>query len=414
MEFRANLATSLWLFCTLLAAIGCLYALFAAWCAAALGRAARGQPMGSTPPNGWPSVSILKPLYGAETDLLAHLSSFCRQDYPGRFEVVLGVQRPDDPAVDVVEALVGRYPELDIRLVKSAALHGTNRKISNLININAAARHEVVVLADSDMRVGPDYLTQIVGALHQPGVGLVTCLYRGLPLAGLWSRLSAMAIDHHFLPSVLVGMRLGLAKPCFGSTIALRRETLDRIGGFQAFRDQLADDYAMGAAVRGLGLAVTVPPLVVAHACTEGSAAELYAHELRWQRTIRLVDPAGFLGAVVTHPVPLSLAAAVLGVAAGAHPASSIGLILAALACRLLVQIQVDRSIDAASARGGAAELPARTAWELVVLGPVRDCLSFAVYVASFLPGTLTWRGTRFDVHRDGTMAETGRGEPPG
>ncbi len=404
-EITGNLAASLWLICTLLACFGCLYAVFAAACAHRLGEAiasaGRTAAAAGETAADWPRVSLLKPLYGAEPELLAHLDSFCRQDYPGPIELLLGVQNPADGAVAVVEELARRHPERRIRLVADPALHGSNRKISNLINICRAASHEVIVLADSDMRVEPDYLVRVVSALRQPSVGLVTCLYRGLPVAGVWSRLSAMAIDHHFLPSVLVGMRLGLAKPCFGSTIALSAETLARIGGFERFRDQLADDYAMGAAVRELGLLVAVPPMVVAHACTEGSPGELYRHELRWQRTIRLVDPAGFAGAIVTHPLPLALVALLLAPAAaqawawaGASATWSFGLLALALACRSLVQIQVDRALG---------QRPAR-----LLLGPLRDALSFAIYLASFLPGHLSWRGATFDVRRDGTMTDSG------
>lgn len=400
-ELNANLAASLWPICTILTAIACLYTVFSASCVARLAAELRRRAAPPVVTPEWPTVSILKPLYGAEPELLEHLASFCRQDYPGAFEVVLGVHSADDPAAAVAATLIERNPDRAVHLVIDPTLHGTNHKISNLINIRAQARHDVLVLADSDMRVTPDYLRRVVGALGQPGVGLVTCLYRGLPVAGLWSRLSAMAIDTHFLPSVLTGMRLGLAKPCFGSTIALAAATLDRIGGFQAFRDQLADDYAMGAAVRGLGLSVAVPPLVVGHACTETSLGDLYAHELRWQRTIKLVDPAGFAGAVVTHPLPLALLAATLGVAAGAQMASSLGLIVAALACRLLVQIQVDRALEP-----DRSERDWRSALGRLALLPARDLLSFVVYLASFLRGTLTWRGERFDVRGDGTMTE--------
>ena len=418
--FSDIVAASLWLICTALAVIGCGYALFAAACTRRLGSAssASGAVHDAAAENAvanWPSVSVLKPLYGAEPDLLAHLESFVRQDYPGAVEVVLGVQNAADPAAEIVEELIRRNPERRIVLVKNPELHGANRKISNLINTRATASHDILVLADSDMRVEADYLTRVVGELRRPGVGLVTCLYHGLPVGGLWSRLSAMAIDHHFLPSVLVGMRLGLAKPCFGSTIALSAATLDRIGGFQAFSDQLADDYAMGAAVRGLGLAVAVPPMVLAHACVERSAGELLRHELRWQRTIRLVDPLGFAGAVVTHPLPLALLGGLLAPTAGAFWAgssatwifgfSSLGLIALVLACRLLVQIQVDRVLGLQVRPPLAGHMRA-VGTNRLVWGPPRDVLSFAIYVASFLPGRMTWRGARFGVHSDGTMTK--------
>ncbi|MBX9659111.1 MAG: glycosyltransferase, partial [Nitrospiraceae bacterium] len=180
------------------------------------------------------SVTILKPLYGDEPELFENLVSFCRQDYAGSVQIIFGVQRPDDSAIAIVRQLTSVMPDRDIVLVIDERQHGANRKVSNLINMAARARHEIIVLADSDMRVGPDYLDIVVSTLDRPGVGLVTCLYRGQAVAGFWSQVAVQAIDTHFLPNVLVGLSLGLAHPCFGSTIALRRQTLDAIGGFAA------------------------------------------------------------------------------------------------------------------------------------------------------------------------------------
>jgi ceramide glucosyltransferase len=222
--------------------------------------------------------------------------------------------------------------------------------------------------------------------LQQPQVGLVTCLYRGAAIAGFWSRLAAAAVDQHFLPSVLVGVQFGLAKPCFGSTIALRRETLERIGGFEAFANTLADDYAMGDAVRRLGLKVEIAPFTIGHTFAEGSFGELLAHELRWARTIRLVDPIGYAGSIITHPLPFALAALPLS----GFNAIAWMILAVTLACRLFVPIQVERLPG-----GGKSSL-----W----LSPLRDLLSFAVFVASYIPGAVSWRGRRYSVSSDGTV----------
>jgi ceramide glucosyltransferase len=378
--FAPELVMWLWGACAIMAVLGCLYALFAAASLDRLSASARPRSVGPAP-----SVSILKPLYGAEPGLLENLASFVRQDYRGPVEMLCGVHDSADPAADVVRELVRRQPGADVRLLADPTLHGSNRKISSLINLAGAARGKVILLADSDVRVPPDYLVRVIEALQQPGVGLVTCLYRGLPAAGPWSRLLAMAIDDHFLPSVLVGLRLGLAEPCFGSTIALRRQTLARIGGFEVVADRLADDYAIGAAVRALGLEVAIPPMVVAHVCSEPSFAALMAHEIRWARTIRLVDPKGFAGSIVTHPLPFALLALLL------QPGRiGLGLLLASLACRVWLQLGVGRAL------GHRAGPP----W----LGPVRDLLSFAVFVASLWPSAVRWRGDRYRVGRDGTL----------
>ena len=217
------------------------------------GRDQRGRGQGDHDP----AVTILKPLHGLEPGLFDNLASFCRQSYGGPVEIVFGVQNPDDPAIGVVRRIERAFPRLPITLVVDARLHGANRKVSNLVNMSPHIRHEIVVLADSDMRVGPDYLAGLAGCLARSDVGAVTCLYHGIPAGSRWSQLSALSIDTHFLPSVVVGTALGLAKPCFGSTIALRRETLAAIGGFGVLSNELADDYALGAAVRRLGLRVS-------------------------------------------------------------------------------------------------------------------------------------------------------------
>ncbi len=334
-----------------------------------------------------PGVSLLKPLYGAEPFLERNLASFCAQDYGGPVEVVFGVGRADDAAVTIVERLRTAFPALDLKLVIDERRWGTNGKVSNLINMAERATHPVIVLADSDMLVGRDYLDRVVATLDRPGVGAVTCLYRGLAVPGIWSRLATQWIDYHFLPSVVVGMSLGLAKPCFGSTIALRRDTLERIGGFIAFKDRLADDYAIGQAVRGLGLSVAVPgALVLGHTCTADSFQGLLRQELRWSRTIRSLDPAGFVGSAVTHPIPW----ATLALIWSGFDVAAQGMLVGAVASRLLLQLFVAHAIGARP--------------NGLILGPVRDYAAFLVFLLSFWPGSVDWRGHRFALKPDGTM----------
>ena len=217
----------------------------------------------AAPPTAWPDVSILKPLFGAEAQLSENIETYFHQDYPGKIQFVFGVQDPNDSAIPVVKSLIARHPGLDLQLVVNGAAHGANRKVSNLINMarsRAPSRH---CRRDSDVAVGPNYLRTLAAALAQPGVGAVTCLYRGLPSGGFWSRLSAMAVHDHFLPTTILGLALGLARPCLGATIALSRETLSRIGGFETVANQLADDYAIGKAVRaGRASSVVVSPML--------------------------------------------------------------------------------------------------------------------------------------------------------
>jgi ceramide glucosyltransferase len=202
------------------------------------------------------------------------------------------VQRADDPAIAVVEALAVRFPDARIDLIIDSTPHGANRKVANLINLQPFIAHDVVVLSDSDILVGPDYLTGLLNALDQPGTGAVTLAYHGCGDAGWWSKIAAAGLTWNFLPGAVFGAAFGLARPCMGSTIALRRETLSRIGGMRAFRNVLADDFAIGAAVATLGLNVVVAPLLVSHVSAEPDFAALWRHELRWAATVRgLVRP---------------------------------------------------------------------------------------------------------------------------
>jgi ceramide glucosyltransferase len=329
-----------------------------------------------------PSVTILKPLHGAEPALTANLRSFLDQDYRAPVQMICGVRDGNDPAIDSVRALRDRHP---VELCLDERRHGANGKISNLVNMLSLAGNELILLSDSDIAVERDYLARIAAALASPGVGAATCLYAGRGDAGGWSRLAAAGISYQFLPSVMIGLALGLARPCMGSTIALRRATLDRIGGFAPFADTLADDHAIGAAVRGLGLTVAVPAMLVTHGCAERSLGALVRHELRWNATVSRLDPLGFAGSIVTHPFPLALLTLFGG---GGVPAF---LVLSALLARLALAMRID-------AVAGRRTAPL---WLL----PFRDVLSFGIFVATFFVRSIDWRGERFTISRDGRMS---------
>jgi ceramide glucosyltransferase len=343
-------------------------------------------------------VTILKPLHGAELGLLENLSSFCTQNYPGPVQIVLGVQDSRDEAIAVVERLRAEHAASHFDLVVDATSYGLNHKVSNLVNMGRRAEHEIVVVADSDMRVDPGYLSRIVAALERRDVGAVTCLYHGFAATGIWSRIAALGINAHFLPNVVVGLGLGLAKPCFGSTIACRRKVLAEIGGFICVADCLADDYAIGAALRGRGYKIAVLPITVGHLCGEMSARELWQHELRWARTIRTVDAVGYAGLIVTHAFPLAIIAALAGIAT-LGPAIAIGLGTASFGCRLALLRQVERTFG----------LPPQSYWLL----PLRDLLSFAVFTSSFLGRNASWKGRPYRFVSDGTLVASGSSSRP-
>ncbi len=319
--------------------------------------------------------------------MLTNLSSFCQQDYPGPVQFLFGVHDSADPALQTVDDLRRLHPEADITVVADARLYGPNRKISNILNMLPQAQHDVLVFADSDVNVGPEYLRNVSGELQKPGVGLVTCVYRGAPDPGFWPRLSAKATNYQFLPGVVTGLALGLARPCFGQSIAMRRDTLEKIGGFTPFVQHLAEDHAIGEAVRMIGEKVVIPPFTISHACVENSAAKLIAHELRWSRTIRSIDPLGHLGSVLIFQLAFALLA--VAFSGGAWWAWSLALV--AVCARLALKLLSDRALQQAH----------RDLWLL----PLWDIVSFSIFVASFWSSRVIWRGFSFKVDGDGLLS---------
>lgn len=364
--------------CLASAGTGCIYLLIAAVSVLRFPRQSGPSASSSEP------VTVLKPLQGSEPDLLPRLASFCNQAYGAPVQVICGVQDHRDPAVREVKQISPNGSTAAVELVVDKRAHGYNRKVSNLANMLGAARHDVLVITDSDIEVGPDYLENIVAQLQEPGVGAVTCLFHGIAAGGTWSQQAALAINAHFLPSVVVALTFGLAQPCFGSTIALRRDTLSRIGGFKPYADCLADDYAIGMAVRSAGYTVALPSFSIGHLCFEDSFSALLAHELRTMRTIKSIDPVGLRGAIVAHPFPLALIGALLG------GPNAVLLAAAALACRVLLCRCVEK----------AFRVPHQQYWML----PISDLLAFVIFVSSFFKNKVAWRGFAYHVSPDGKL----------
>ena len=363
----------------LLAGLGIVYTLSAAILIARFSR----QPQGVTARR--EAVTILKPLHGPEPRLAENLETFLTQHSDAPVQLLCGLNSEADPAFAAVQKLKARHPNADITCVIDGRPHGANGKIGNLINMMPAAKHDILILSDSDLAAPSDYLEQIVSALDGPGIGAVTCLYRGRGDASFWSVLAAAGLSYHFLPNVITSLALKAGGVCMGSTIALRRATLDRIGGLERFADILADDHAIGAAVRACGLSVAVPPMVITHASADRTPADLLRHELRWAATVRQLNSAGYAGMITTFPLPFALMTLALA------PRAGIVLLGAALAARLLLTDRVDRLCDARTA----------SPWLL----PLRDMLSFLVFLAGFVTGSVDWRGERLRMDRHGRIS---------
>jgi ceramide glucosyltransferase len=335
-------------------------------------------------PTRTPPVTVLKPLYGGEPLLEEALSSVCRQDYPV-CQVVFGVQDAADTALPVVQRLKARFPECDIAVVIDPGTHGANRKVGNLINMLPAAKHDVLVIADSDVHVAPDWLRSLAAALEQPGVGLATAVYTGLSAPPLqpfpaargkrWSELGAVQINQYFLPGALLARAMG-RQDCLGATMALRRDTLERIGGFPALADHLADDNVLGRLVQRLGQKVALADTIPATTVAETTLRALWRHELRWARTIRALEQAAFAASVLQYPLVWALLTVAL--AAGA-PWS-----LAWFAFAWAVRAAAARGIDRALRLANRSPL-----WLL----PVRELMSVAVMAASYAGRRVDWRG---------------------
>jgi ceramide glucosyltransferase len=334
-----------------------------------------------------PPVSVLKPLRGDHARLYESLRSFCVQDYPA-FQIVFGVADSDDPAVAIVRRLIAEFPALDVTLVVDGATPAVNPKVGNVASLYKSARHDVVVLADSDVRVQPGYLRAVVSPLADRGTGLVTCLYRAAPTPGIPSALGALYIDDWFFPSALVGAALQPLTYAFGATIAVRRDVLDAVGGFASVADYLADDYMLGAAVIATGHRIELSEHVVETIVDEPSLSSLLLHEVRWARTIRSVRPIGYVLSLVTFGLPLSL----LALASGGLTAGA----LTAVAANLVVRIAV-RAIGRPAHRRASR-------WREAGLVVARDALSLAVWALAFCGRGVRWYGARFSVGRNSLL----------
>jgi ceramide glucosyltransferase len=353
------------------ATIGCIYLAVVGWLILRYRTGERPRAPVPVP------VSVIMPLCGEEPGLYDRLIALCNQDYPGEFEIVCGTLNPRDPALDVVRRVIRERPDRVVHCHFDPSVHGHSLKVSNLKNIVRHVHYETLVMIDSDIEVAPDYLSRVIGELQQPGVGAVTCLYHGIEYGSVWSRLAAMSANIHFIPNVVGGLALGLARPCFGPTIAMSRDMLRRIGGFDAFADHLFDDYAIGEAVRATGYNVSVTAFAVGHVYQDASARQLLDSQLRQACTIKGINPGGHVGSVITHPFALATLAALLG---GGQTA--LVLALAALVCRVWLWWCMQQRFAARS--------------NDYLLIPLRDLMSFAVYVASFFVATVRWRGQRY------------------
>lgn len=337
-----------------------------------------------------PAISILKPLKGLDVELFQNLSVLCRQDYE-RYQVIFGVADADDPAVAVVRELQAAYPQVDIELVIDGRVYGTNHKVSNLHNMYQRAKHEVIVIADSDIRVGTDYLRGLIKPLQASGTGLVTCLYRARNAGGLATRIESLFINTDWCHMVLVARKVERTSYAFGATIAMKRAILDEIGGFLPIADYLADDYQLGQRVVEHGYQAVLADQVLETVISLGSWRRLVQHQLRWARTYRICRPGGYFGSVLTHGTLWAVLNVLL------HGFGPLSLLASGTVLAL-------RHASAAMLCWRYLQTDTR-AWELLLLAPKDLFISFIWFLA-FAGDTVTWSGRRFRVFKSGRMVD--------
>lgn len=336
-----------------------------------------------------PPVTILKPLRGLEPNLLENLSSFCNQDYPD-FQVIFGVRDADDPAIAVAREVIGRFPSGNPELVIDGRVHGPNLKISNVMNMMSRAKHDMIIVADSDVAVDPAYLRYVVSSFADEGVGAGSCMYRGVPIGRAYvPELGALFANDQFAPSVLVAIALSPMDFCLGATMVVTRRALDSIGGFAAISSHLADDQMLGKLVQRSGLRVELCTPVVELSVGDRSLRALWDHEIRWARTMHSAQPWGFSLSFITYALPLALGYALFSVNA------SLAVAIVGVAAALRVSLHY-------AARWALGVRERDRAW----LIPLRDALGLAVWAAHFFGRSVRWRGSDYTVDAQGRLRE--------
>jgi ceramide glucosyltransferase len=328
---------------------------------------------------------VLKPLCGEEPSLDACLRSFCLQDYPAPLQIIFGLRDPADPAYAVARRLQREFPQRDIAIVVDASVHGPNLKASNLVNMARVAHHCVFVVSDSDVLVAPDCLKVVAAGLHDPEVGAVTCLFRGLPRpGGNWvSQLGSLFIDAWFLPSAIVDATISSVSVCYGPVTAIRREVIDHDGGFAQLTHVLADDTELGHITTRAGRRIALAPVAVDTLVSETRLSALFAHELRWARTTRALRPSSFVASFVTHALPVAMLAFAL------RPSLTNGLLMGAVAALRTVLLAI---VEVRFGRAATAVNP--TPWMLAF----REILYGGVWFFAFANRRVTWRGRKLKI----------------
>lgn len=328
-----------------------------------------------------PPISILKPIFGLDPEAYENFASFCRQDYPA-FEILFCVSDESEPALPIIRKLIGDFPRVPIRLLVGSEPVGASDKVNKLCRMAHEARYDHLVVSDSDVRVDPGFLRAIVAPFANPKVGGVTCLYRGITDGSLPADLEALGNSADFAPSVIVAGISGKLSFMLGAVMAVTRQSLDAIGGFEAIADFFCDDYELGNRISATGARVELSPFAVAIVYPHETLADAFRHQVRWNLSIRYSRPKGHLGLIFTQALPWAILLWLF-----VWPPVAIGYYVAALLFRCAITITVGY-------HGMQDRLALRRLWML----PLRDAFALAAWLASFFPQRIHWRGKQFHV----------------
>ena len=341
-------------------------------------RAVVPPPLKTSPP-----ISVLKPLAGVDEGLEENLRTFFEQQY-GDFEILFAVRNPKDPAIAVAEKLRASYPAIPSCLIVTGEPPYPNAKVFSLDRMLAAARYDLLVMSDSDIRVTPAMLSTIAAEFQDARLGLATCPYRAMPGRSFWSLLEAVGLNTEFIGGVLVARMLDGMKFALGPTIAARRATLERIGGFDAVKDYLAEDFVMGKLAAERGWGVILSSYVIEHRIGSQAFTANLKHRLRWNRSTRRSRPWGYIGQVFTNPLPLALL--LWAISPAWWPLAAATMIL--------------RAAAGWATAGHALDDPLVRRWWW--LAPLQDAASFLVWIGGFFGNTILWRGRKYYLLPDG------------
>jgi len=344
-----------------------------------------------------PPVTILKPVHGMEPRLEENLESFFRQDYP-EFEIIFGARNGEDRSLDVIAKLRAKYPHVRTRVVISGDPSWPNAKVFSLAKMMGSSDYSYFVISDSDILVKPDFLRNVIPPLLQPQVGLVTCLYRGIPANDLWSQLEALGMSVEMPAGVMVADMMEGMKFALGAAMAVRRDAIDAIGGMREAAQFYSDDFVLGNLIANAGFQVVLSHYMVGHVLVGRSLRRTFGDQLRWMKSTRFSRPWGHVGSGLTYAVPFGVLALCLGIGSRHYLYLGEGLFAAAWLNRMLLAAAV-----------GWGVIRDRRCLNLCWLYPVRDLLGFCTWASSFAGNKFFWRGEPYQFGDEGRITPVQR-----